>query len=576
MSLKQQITRETLNQLAGAKIFQRGEEYFGTGAVSLRQVSEQKISAHVEGTENYQVALWDDNGLAYDCNCPHALEGYFCKHGVATGLAWLAGQGIDAETPQKLKKDPYTCIRDYLSTQTPAQLIALLLQAAERDERCYKSLLHKAEMAFGRTDIYKTLHKLITQTTYVGGFIDWSEVDDFVADLEVLIDSLRELLTPEHGMMLAELLEYAIERLERAIRHVDDSNGSVGGVIYTLVAMHLEACTLAPPEPVALAERLFQLTTASWVEACGFNLLDYQNLLGYSGLQRFRELAEAEWAKVPLKHEERVSDFSDYRITRVMETLAEISGNVEELVAIKARDLSYAYSYLKIAEIWAEAGQDEQALVWAEKGLTAFPEKTDNRLRDFLVDAYLLRKRSDEALQLTWIQFAERCSLEAYKKLYRVADTLGIWPAQRERALTHLAEVIVQRTKITYAWQKQVPEPDYSLRVEIALWEQDLDAAWTAVNTGACAKHWVIALAEQLALSRAADAVTLYQRVIPSIVEQTNNNAYSEAVGLIRKVAKLMHMQAEQQTFSLYVLELRTRYKAKRNFIKLLDGLAVE
>lgn len=576
MSLKQQITFDTLKQLAGAKIFQRGEEYFGTGAVSLRQVSEQKISAHVEGTENYQVALWDDNGLAYDCNCPHALEGYFCKHCVATGLAWLAGQGIEAETPQKPKKDPYTCIRDYLSTQTPAQLIALLLQAAERDERCYKALLRKAELAFGRTDIYKSLHKLISQTTYVGGFIDWSEVDDFVADLEALIDSLRELLTPEHGMMLAELLEYAIERLERAIRHVDDSNGSVGGVIYTLVAMHLEACTLAPPEPVALAERLFQLTTAPWVEACGFNLLDYQNLLGYSGLQRFRELAEAEWAKVPLKHEQGVIDFSDYRITRVMETLAEISGNVEELVAIKARDLSHAYHYLKIAEILAEAGQYEQALAWAEKGLAAFPEKTDNRLRDFLVDAYLLRKRNDEALQLTWIQFAERCSLEAYKKLYRVAETLDIWPAQRERALAHLAEVMVQRTKITHAWQKQAPEPDYSLRVEIALWEQDLDAGWTAVNAGTCDKQWLIALAEQLALSRASDAVTLYQRVIPSLIEQTNNSAYSEAVGLIRKVAKLMHTQSEQQEFKLYVLTLRTRYKAKRNFVKLLDGLAVK
>lgn len=492
------------------------------------------------------------------------------------GLAWLAGQGIEAEAPLKPKKDPYTCIRDYLSTQTPAQLIALLLQATERDERCYKSLLHKAELAIGDTDLYKTFHKLITQATYVSGFIEWREVDDFVADLEELVDSLHDLLTPEHASMLAELLEYALERMENAVQDVDDSSGSVGGVIYTLVAMHLDACTLAPPKPLALAERLFKLTTAHWVEVTDVDLLAYQELLGQSGLQHFRELAEAAWAKVPLKQEQDASRFSHYRITQVMETLAEMSGNVEELVAIKARDLSYAYSYLKIAEIWAEAGQDEQALAWAEKGLAAFPEKTDNRLRDFLVDAYLLRKRNDEALQLTWIQFAERCSLEAYKKLYRVAETLGIWPTQRERALAHLAEVIVQRTKITHAWQKQAPEPDYSLRVEIALWEQDLDAAWTAVNAGTCDKQWLIALAEQLALSRASDAVTLYQRVIPSIVEQTNNNAYSEAVGLIRKVAKLMHMQAEQQTFSLYVLELRTRYKAKRNFIKLLDGLAVE
>ena len=123
-----------------------------------------------------------------------------------------------------------------------------------------------------------------------------------------------------------------------------------------------------------------------------------------------------------------------------MERLAEASGDVEEMVAIKSRDLSSGYCYLNIAEIWTKAKQPDKALDWAERGLKAFPDRPDNRLRDFLVAAYLKRKRNDEALQLTWIQFEERPSLEHYKKLYDVAGKLGLWPEQRNRALAWIAD----------------------------------------------------------------------------------------------------------------------------------------
>jgi len=74
--------------------------------------------------------------------------------------------------------------------------------------------------------------------------------------------------------------------------------------------------------------------------------------------------------------------------------------------------------------------QPDKALEWAERGLKAFPDQPDNRLRDFLVAVYLVRERNDEALQLTWVQFEERPSLELYRKLHAVADQLALWPEQ--------------------------------------------------------------------------------------------------------------------------------------------------
>ena len=90
------ITRKALQDLAGTITFQRGEEYFANEAVSRVRVVEEKVSARVEGSDTYQVELWDDDGdLDYECSCPQGDEGNFCKHCVAVGLAWLAGKKVE-------------------------------------------------------------------------------------------------------------------------------------------------------------------------------------------------------------------------------------------------------------------------------------------------------------------------------------------------------------------------------------------------------------------------------------------------------------------------------------------------
>lgn len=65
-----------------------------------------------------------------------------------------------------------------------------------------------------------------------------------------------------------------------------------------------------------------------------------------------------------------------------LENIAELSGDVEALVAVKLRDLSDAWHYLGIAEIYRKHRQRDQVLEWAERGVQAFPNKADDRLRE--------------------------------------------------------------------------------------------------------------------------------------------------------------------------------------------------
>lgn len=565
------ITPATLEDIAGTIAFRRGREYFSDGAVGPLRIMETKIAARVEGTEIYRVELRDgDDELDHDCTCPRAADGYFCKHCVAVGLAWLDGH---ASGRKKKRQDPWRDIRQYLAAQPQDALVALLLDVAQRDDRLYQSLLLKAERNGG--DVAAAFRRAIDGATRIYGFVDWREAGSFADNIEEVADSLAELLKPGTAAVLVELAEYAIARTEDALEQIDDSSGSVGEIVYRLGELHLKACAMARPEPTALAERLFRLEMGLSFGLCSFSAVTYRKVLGKAGLQRYRELAEAEWGKIkPWKQDGRDFDSHRFRVTHIMEKLAEASGDIEELVAIKARDLSSGYSYLTIAEILSKAGQDDKALDWAERGLKAFPDRTDNRLRDFLAAAYLKRKRNDEALQLTWIQFEERPDLGYYKKLHGVAKHLGIWPGQRSRALALVSDTSAREAAKTSHWKPKPSVPDHSLRVEIALWEKDLDAAWAAAQQGVCDRNLLIALAEKLEPARPNDAIVLYRRVVPPIVEQTNNAAYEEAIKLVRKVGKLMGAQKRTGEFVGYLAELRVRFKPKRNFIKLLDGVS--
>ncbi|AFL75350.1 SWIM zinc finger family protein [Thiocystis violascens] len=572
------ITIDLLEDLAGKKVFWRGEAYYSNAAVRRVRMIGDKLTAKVEGTETYQVELWDDDGdLAYDCTCPHAAEGNFCKHCVAVGLAWLAGAADLPESDAGPRPDPWRLIRDYLATQPAEILIDLLLEIVQRDDRLYQSLLLKAERSGAGSDQAKIFRRAINAATQVNG----SGADDFADDLGTVIDSLDELLQPNTAALLVDLTEYAIERAEAAAQEIDDEEGEAVEIMDRLNRLHLDACELARPDPVELATRLFRLEAQLSFNYCSFDPFTYREVLGETGLRRYRELVEAEWRELGPRSSKSAYDAHRLRITRLMERLAEASGDIEELVSIRSQDLTSAYRYLDIAELWVKAGEPEKALDWAERGLKAFPERPDNRLRDFLAVAYLERGRHDEALQLTWIQFEEQPELAHYRKLHAVADKLGRWTEQRERALAWLDETIVREAATTNRWKTTPSVPDYSRRLEIALWENDLDAAWmtaqqgasASLSAGTCDRRLLIALADQIEASRPEDAIALYRRVVPSIVQQTNNTAYDEAIKLIRKIGGLMKTLDRTRQFAEYLAELRIQYKPKRNFIKLLDRI---
>jgi len=582
MELSNYLTARRIRQWAGGRSFERGQAYFEEGLVSTLQERKGRISASVKGTHNYRVNLWeDDDTVEYACNCPVGQRGDFCKHCVATALAlvekWAPTDSADngqRKKPKKAKAElSLEDVRAWLLLQEKTALVDMLLDAAGEDVPLHSRLLLKTAAVTGVN--LTTCERVIDQAIGGGGFIDYPGMYDYWRGVDSAVDAIAELLDKGHAEAVIKLSEYALARVEKAIEQVDDSDGYMSLLLDRLQEMHLAACCKAKLDPEALAERLFEWELNGGWDTFYAAVITYSSVLGKKGLQHYRALAEAEWAGVkPLQPGEKDPDRYGKRfcITRIMENIAVQTGDVEDLVAVKQRDLSSSYSFLQIAETYRKARQGNKALEWAEKAIRIFGSETDARLQDLLAELYHRRKCHAEAMALIWPQFEQCPGPGTYKHLKKHADRDKSWPQWRERALKRLRKVLkMEADRATRSRWNRANRRGNSDLVEIFMWEKDIEAAWREAQADGCSRGLWLNLAELREKDHPEDAIAVYREQIGPIVEQTNNHAYAEAAGLLRRVEKLMKKLGQQAAFEQYLNTVRTEYKRKRNFMKLLQ-----
>jgi uncharacterized Zn finger protein len=483
-----------------------------------------KVSAGVRGAELYRVKLWVEGGnLGFECSCPVGADGLLCKHCVAAGLEWLERQSEgdpmdEGEESFDARSATEADVRSYLERQSKDVLVRFVLEQAPNDSEFGERLAWKAALSRDGGPSPAFLRKAISTVTRVPGYVGYHTATDFAKRIQTAVAPIRDMIEQGRAAEAIELTEYALKRVEKATGQVDDSaDGCMGSLLGELQNLHLEACRKAGPEPEELARRLFNWEMSSGWEVFLGAAETYADVLGEKGLACYRKLAEAAWQKVPaLKPgQDKYTDgfVKRFTITSMMEALARQSGDVDELVRVMARDLSLAYCFLEIAKVYQEAGRDDEALEWAEKGLKAFPEKTDSRLREFLAGEYHKRGRHNEAMSLVWAEFTEHPCLERYQGLKEHAEKIGQWPTWREEALELLRcrSAAEKKTPRAGRWGWQQDSGAERL-VEILLWEGDAEAAWLESQAGGLSDDLWLKLAETREKEYPADAVTVFQQ----------------------------------------------------------------
>jgi len=575
------ISKQELRALTDSRSWERGVGYFERGYVLSIFEDGDVITAKVSGSRDYRVRLWlRDGKVDGTCSCPMGDSGVFCKHCVAVGLTYLNG-GVDGGEKEESEgsKDSITAadIRKYLGGREKESLVEIIMEQLADDDALQRRLMLKTALSVKGGGNADALKAAIRQATNTRGGVDYYCAGDFCRGIDEVLDSVEELLKEGGAEQVIELAEYGLKRAEKALGNMDDSDGFMQDVFERLGELHHEACVKAKPDPEKLAKRLFKWELTSDWETFHGAAESYADVLGRQGIEVYRKLVQAEWKKLPpIKPGERDSGYRHDRfvITSMMEALARQSGDVEELAAVKSKDLSSPYSFLQIARVYQDAGQTDKALEWAERGLREFADRGDSRLNEFVANMYHRRRRHEEAMKLIWSDFTRNAELSSYQCLKQHADKYGRWDEWRTRALKHIRDVISNvssRVKANGISGMYYRNGDNSLLVEIFLWEQDIEAAWAEATAGGCNQSLWSRLADLRAEAHPSESAEVYRRLVGSVLKQTNNSAYRDAVKLIKQIRTLMTEAGESKEFEQYIAGVRGEYKRKRNFMAMLD-----
>ena len=549
------FTEADIERIAGSRSFDRGLDYVDD--VTDLEISDSRVTATVQGTYRYRVTLTIGGGqLDGTCSCPHGQEGFFCKHCVATGLAVLElGDDLPARVEASHAKE--TSLRSWLESLSHKELLAELLDLIADDPDVRRRFELRA--ATENTDV-AAIRRAVRDLVEVTGYIEFDQAPKYAHRVDEAIDTIANLIDAGGAAEAIGIAREAFTLLTDAFEVVDDSSGMIGDSAFLLLSVHLRACQEAPPDPVTLADYLVGLALKA-DHGVAPDLADYAGLLGEAGMARVRHRVAAAYGDNP----------HNYYARNLMETVVKAEGDVDALIAIYAVQLDdHGRMHLRIARELDGAGRHDEALGWAERGLRE-AGRPDDQLADYLADRYASDGRTADVLALRWSGFEAERTLARYQALRRAATGSGSWAADRAKALGRLREdagATPGRGYFNWAWAGPV-------LVDALIDDGDLDAAWTAVTTGAATTTATLdqrlRLADRLAPTRPGAALPVYLTAIGPLRSQTGDQTYQQLARLLLSVRSCHEKLGTSAEFARYLAAFRTDQKRKRNLMKILD-----
>jgi uncharacterized Zn finger protein len=534
----------------GDKAFARGEAYWRDGLVTIIDINAARVRAQVSGTENYRTTVTGRGAdIGGDCSCPAFSDFGPCKHIAATALA--ANDGAAKGSGGAL-----TRIRAHLETKDVGALVDILVDLAERDPAIFQRLDLAAAASSGDAATLETrLKKTIDSATRTGRFIDYRAAGGWAAEVDGVLDALEAIASGEPAPIAMRLALHAIARIEKAIGHMDDSDGHCTNLMARAADIHLRACRYAKPDGVELARMLFARELDEEYDTFGGAAATYADVLGKKGLAEYRRLAEAAFRKLPPRGRIKGYDAERSRLSHMMDYFAERDGDVDARIAIREADQSSPFDVLLLAEFCLEHGREEEALRRAEEGLWLFEDdRPDERLYVFVARLLGMKGRKEEAVAHLMRAFDKAPSLTLHESLKSAGGAKA-----SKAAIAKLRSMIAAGRPTAY-------DARSDLLIEILMAEERYEDAWVVLRERGAGARLALRLAENSGKAHQTEAIAVYRQHVESLVRMGGNRSYEEAERAIERMANLQTAAAH----AAYLDDLRTRHKAKRNFIKLL------
>lgn len=426
-----------------------------------------------------------------------------------------------------MRVSPPSDLRPYLRTLDAETLADLLHAQAERDPELRHTLELRAATQSG--DVSEA-HRLL-DTAVTDGNVEYT------AKIGAVLDTLQRMLDAGSRADLAPLARRTVDDISEVLEQSGDHAGDLGDRLDRAVELYARACAARPPDPEKLADWILE------VEFDGpgrpvIDLAEFATALGEPGLTRIKSTVDDVLAASGPGHRRDVAE-------RLREQLAEVLGDVDELVAILSakpprRDVS-----LKIVRVLRAAGRHSEAIAHAARALT-HDKQHDKQPPPEQPEDETARRRND---------FEAEPSRETYAALREAAQAAGKWTVQRRDALACLRERAAEGVE-------QADE-----LVGVLLDDGRPDEAWRACVRFGAAPELRLELAEQRAAEHPAETIPVFREHVEELIERKDPRAYQEAARRL-KLLRTLHKRAEtSDEFTAYLAALVETHRRKTRLI---------
>lgn len=565
---------------------------------------EPALHALVSGMKTYTTEVWiKDDAVAGSCDCPNVEDGWFCKHQVAVALVWrdrLAGHAtpIDASARKSVQssvklartvEDKRQALHDFLHGLDASTLADKLLEFADRDHDISRELQQwrkASEVSNDPADPKPLINEMLAPGR---GFIAWDESYSYVRRAEAVLPLLQKARARDAGAA-AVLCLHALRRVWGVLQQADDSDGDIGGLCQALGAEWVLSLSAAGPQPSSFGDTYLQVQLDDPFGCFAAAAADAA--IGEAAMARYGRAIAERWrqakdAVLALKAEhaakvasrkgrapayERTTEreLNLWTLERLHLAQLESTGQVGEVLAVLREDLSEAHAHSQVVSYLEKHGRFREAFAQAEQGCKAFPD--DWRLQDDLLRCYERDGWTAEALALQRQQFERGPGVERYHLVLKAGLAAGQdMMVLRQALIDFLAALELQAmNRPPFSARLGSPraavppgERDVSLRAEVLFSEDRWVEACTLVQPPAVCRDGVLSqIARHLPADQKDQALALLLRVFSSAMRRSSS-PYRDELALVEEIGR---MDSVRRT--AWLAQLRTEYKAKRNFVR--------
>jgi uncharacterized Zn finger protein len=596
------LTESIIRAASTPQSFERGQDYYQSGAVSNTSIQDNLLMGDCEGTQapcyHVQVEL-DEAGIrATNCTCPYEYGG-LCKHTVALLLTYVhhpkqfAVRQVPADLLADLDRDDMVALMTRLLRERPElyDWVEAAIAAPAKSGKSKKTRRKKVDAEIYRRQVIGILHSLDGMRASEA----YWHVEGLTHQLRAVQETAAKFLDAGDPETALAILMAIVEEGGHGIEYIDDSDGYFSGYMGSLgeplaeVILSLDMSAVGREKLIQKLERqskyladygmeggldlAIQAATSDWGETRATNeesksTISHRAVRGRAvdGEEENEEYAEDwddeesyddEWrARTPgdlteaklnvLKRQGRTDEYlvlckKTGRHLRYALMLCDLK-RMPEAVTYAEKHLTSASDAHKMAERLRELGDVAEAISMGERGLKLAGPKV--HLGEWLGPIEEAQGRTKQALQAWLAAFPEHPTLPTYETLKRLAGKT--WRDLQPQVMEMLRK---SHDAMTLA-QVLLSEQEWDDAIKVA---ERRDVWYTVIET----------VADAVVSHRPEWVARMSIKQSERLMEKADSKNYPLAANWLKKAKKAYAQMGQTQQWQAYLQKVKEQYKRR-------------